>query len=732
MPEAITLLIQIALAILGGTVTTGILVFYKKVRKNRSLVFSWLLYVFFNFWAFNAGRSLLLCGDRILAYSKDKYLLPLDVFLTVGAAAFVCYTKEREKDGRAACKAVSCTILLLFYAACFLRGIIRYENLNAAVYDTFLPGRTACIGLVVLIGWLLYEKTGFLFDKRTGEGYFKKQKFGLEISVAGLVIVTFFLCPTFETLLTNMDEFSFSLSSVWYRFILVGILGWGAGICFLLLLSEKKRKVFLATAWILSIGAYLQGMFLNNRLFLMDGKRMEWSDPFKLGNLSVWCAVCVILAGVCLWLKNARWKLMTMVSAALCLMQTIGVLSLIPSYNTGAGQETDIDRNYLSTQGLFEVASEENVIIIVPDTFDVDYMDEILAQHPDFLEPLKGFTYFPDMVSQFPRTTPSISYMLTEEEYFYEIPQSEYADTAFSGCSFWKQLQENGYQYYFFEYERDTIGGSVLKSAANFVEQGTVIDKRISTAGCAETMLRIGNYRLFPYFLKDYYIYTSGDVNRLIIKERTLAIPIYEADDVGYYQELKRNGLKVAEEDRALRFIHMDGAHSPYTMNEFGERVREEDSSRMQQCMGSMNIVYEYLECLQEIGAYEQSTIIITADHGENYMSEQLEQNTNPILFIKPYGVGADWELRISDVYASQNDLLPTICAALGLQYDINWGMDLLDTRGMDKERVRYHYYTVVENTVQTKVRTYKITGSSLDFNNWEATDEYREFGKYH
>ena len=91
MPEAITLLIQIALAILGGIVTTGILVFYKKVRKNRSLVFSWLLYVFFNFWAFNAGRSLLLCGDRILAYSKDKYLLPLVVFMKLWDDGFVCY-----------------------------------------------------------------------------------------------------------------------------------------------------------------------------------------------------------------------------------------------------------------------------------------------------------------------------------------------------------------------------------------------------------------------------------------------------------------------------------------------------------------------------------------------------------------------------------------------------------------------------------------------------------------
>ncbi|MCM1182516.1 MAG: sulfatase-like hydrolase/transferase [Roseburia sp.] len=723
MPEAITLAVQIALAVFGGTVTTGILVFYKKVRKDGFLFASWLLYAFSYFWVFNAARSLLLCGDRILAYSVDKYLLPTDLLLLAGAVAFVCCTAEEEKESRTALKAVPCMALFLYYAACLISGIVRYGNLNAAVYDTFLLGRTTCLGAAVLIGRLLY--------KRIREADFKKQKYGLEISVSALVVVTFFLCPTFETLLTNMREFSFSLSAVWHRFILVGVGVWGAGVGFLLLLGERKRRVFLSAAWILSIAGYLQGMLLNNRLFLMDGKRMEWSDRLKLGNLLAWCVLCVLLAGLCLWLKTAGRKLMTMVSVVLCLMQTIGIVSLLPSYSAEAGREDDIDRNYLSTQGLFEVASEENVIIIVPDTFDVDYMDEILAQYPDFLEPLKGFIYFPDMVSQFPRTTPSITYMLTEEEYFYEIPQSEYADAAFSQCAFWRQLQEKGWQYYFFEYERDTIGGSVLKNAANFVEQGTVIDKRISTPGCAETMLRIGNYRLLPYFLKEYYIYTSADINRLIIRERVLEVPIYEADDARHWQELKRTGLKVAEEDRALRFIHMDGAHSPYNMNEFGERVREEDNSRMQQCMGSMNFIYEYLKELQETGAYEQSMIIITADHGENYMSEQLEQNTNPVLFIKPFGAGADRELRISDVYASQNDLLPTVCAALGLQYDTAWGLNLSDTRGADKERVRYHYYTVVEDTVQTKVRTYKITGSSLDFKNWEATEEYREFGKY-
>lgn len=731
MSEAITLLIQAALAVLGGTAAIGILIFHKKVQKEWSLIFSWILYVFFIFWIFNAARCLLLYHDRILTYAKDKNLLIADVLLTAGAAVFLSCTKDSQTRGREAVRAIPCAVLFLYYAVCFIRYTMRYANVNAAVYRLLLPGRTACLGLAVLAGWLFYEKVRQLWTGRR-IGTAAKRGYGLEISVVSLVIVTFFLCPTFETVLTNMNELSFSLGSVWYRFILLGLLGWGAGAGVLLLLNEKKRKVFTLAAWVVSIGAYLQGMFLNGRLFLMDGKRMEWTAGLKIGNLLIWCVIGAALAGLCLRLKASGRKLIMTVSAALCLMQMIGVLSLLPSYKPDEGREKESCQNYLSAQGLYEVASEENVIIFVLDTFDVDYMDGILAWDSDFLEPLKGFIWFRDTVSRYSRTFPSIPYMLTEEDYFYEIPRSEYVNTAFSQCALWQQLEANGYQYYLFEAEEDIIGDSVLRGAANFVEQGTVIDRQISTAGCAEIMLRIGNYRLLPYFLKEYYIYTSGMLNHLAVEESVFDIPIYEEDDAQQYQGLRRNGLKVSEEGRALRFIHMNGAHAPYNMNKNGERVREDEGSLIQQCIGSMNFVYDYLECLQETGVYEQTTIIITADHGESYVSEQLEQNTNPILFIKPRGADADRELQLSDVYASQEDLLPTVCAQLGLRYDTGEGMNLLDTQGADKERVRYHYYSVVENTIQTKARTYKITGNSLDFKNWEATDEYHEFGQYY
>lgn len=111
-------------------------------------------------------------------------------------------------------------------------------------------------------------------------------------------------------------------------------------------------------------------------------------------------------------------------------------------------------------------------------------------------------------------------------------------------------------------------------------------------------------------------------------------------------------------------------------------------------------------------------------------MSELLSQNTNPVLFIKPINSNKEG-LKISDVMASQNDILITIANQLQIDYETIDGIGLLNPQGLDQKRTRYHYFAVVENTEQTKTRTYEINGTSLDFANWKATDEYHEFQYY-
>lgn len=721
MSEAVSLTVTLLFVVLGGTAATVILGKKKRFHGGTDTIFMWLFHCYFEFLMINGFRVLLLQGSRILSYSDDIFLLFFDILLLAAGILFLYYGNQYrpENDNKAK---YFIGILLLCYVILFISAYLQYHNINAAIYSLLQPKKNLYIGILAIACRIL--------SYRSCQGI-RKTGLGTQEAVVSLFVVTMLISPVVETYLTNTKEFSFSFRQIWYKyFICIALIWIGISIIYVLL-QGKVKEICLFLLWSFSVCAYFQGMFFNSRLFLMEGKASDWNFGTKFANLMIWCVLFLILRVFYGKLRENGRKLLLYSSLALCIMQLAGAISLIPN-GINQGNKNEIASNYLSEKGLYEAAKKDNIIIFVLDTYDVDFLQEVLEERPEFLQPLKGFTYFPDTVSQFSRTFPSIPYMLTEEVYFYEQPLNQYVDSAFEKCSFWKQINEKGYQMYFYEEDEDHIGETVRRAAANFVEEGHLIHEKISFSGCMEAAVRIGNYRLLPYALKEYYSYTSGTINDMVVEKREWDFPAFVSDDAEVYRKFQEEGIRIAQEDKALRFIHLNGAHAPYTMTEDGTRAEKEMGTAIGQYIGSMNLVYDYIKELQRLGLYEQSTIIITADHGENYVAEELEQNTNPILFIKPSGEGTEKEMQVSDIYASQNDLLPTISALYDMDYDESWGLDLFSAKGKDKERTRYHYYAVVENGLQTKTRTYEIKGSSLDFDNWHATDEYHEFGEYY
>jgi len=82
-------------------------------------------------------------------------------------------------------------------------------------------------------------------------------------------LVTVFVYPFAETLLVNRSEFSFKIS---------GVTGYAAGAVLFIYLALalagmllKQKEVYTFALFALTVAAYLQQMFMNGELFLMDG-----------------------------------------------------------------------------------------------------------------------------------------------------------------------------------------------------------------------------------------------------------------------------------------------------------------------------------------------------------------------------------------------------------------------------------------------------------------------------
>ncbi len=696
------------------------------LRRRASILDKCILFAVDSFGMYCimcVGRMIFLRTGMFYSYTQDIRLLIIDILMGMtGAVLLPKITPYIARPEKGSTVRVAPVCIVITFAGALLYQYVNYRNFNSALYHCLLPEAISVVGLMVWMEISLISRA-----IRKGMDVDRRRRWDqLSVTVTSAFVITAFEYPFLEIFLSNSTEFSFTIRDMIPYFILF------LAIVFLITMTVLNHLSGRIWEWTVlgicsfTLAAYVQALFLNRQLFLMDGVNREWAVGFKVLNLLVWAGLTTgvfILRHFC----KGSWKgVVKFGSIAIALMQIAGGFSLIIS--NGGHFEARKETDYFATEGLYEVAAEDNVIVFVLDKYDEKYMQEVLAKEPDFLEPLKGFVGFPDTVAQFSRTYPAITYMLTNRTFF-DVPAGQrYIDWAFEDCTFWRALTEKDFQLYFYEEETSYIGESVQKQACNYVQQGEILKREISLTGCIRSIHTVNCYRIMPYFVKDYYRYTEDTINDLVISDKVWKQEQYEMDDADIKERLDQSGLTINDDRKAFRFIHMFGAHPPYSMDREGNRVGESKDLSIDQYMGSMQIVYNYLEELRRLGLYENATIIITADHGDNFENGAvLPEKVNIILYVKPKG-SAEEPLRYSEAYASQCDLLPTLAGEVGIAAEDGQGIDLLSSEAYNQERERFHYFHVVENMKQIAVRTYRIKGSSLDFNNWIATDEYNDF----
>lgn len=103
------------------------------------------------------------------------------------------------------------------------------------------------------------------------------------------------------------------------------------------------------------------------------------------------------------------------------------------------------DNGYtLTGEGRFEVAPKNNTLLFVFDSSESAYFNEVLEMFPDVYDAFSGFTYYPNSISVYSRTYPSVIYMLTGEKCYFDKPPAEYIQEAYERGTMLKDLNEAG------------------------------------------------------------------------------------------------------------------------------------------------------------------------------------------------------------------------------------------------------------------------------------------------
>lgn len=574
-----------------------------------------------------------------------------------------------------------------------------------------------------------------------------KRSYGKRLLTAALaslaLVFTVFVFGPFEIYLGNQSFFTFAFEDLLWPIVFAGA---GLFVVLAVLLSLLRGKIYnyaVSFVFSMAVGLYVQGNFLNVDHGSLDGTSIIWQDYQSAAFLGMlfWGLLIIAPLVVQYFSRKLWWRVVTFGSVLVIGVQAVALTVLcVDTHLLNVGTEN----GYLTRTGIYEVAEQKNVIVFMLDRFDKTYADHQLEGYSDskitktpdpvITEGLRGFTYYENFTGSYTYTFPSVTYLLTGIPTDYTTPVMDYFEKAWTDTPFLSDIRAAGYDCRVYS-EVTYIGGSSEFMHEEADNLGAPTGK-IPAGNILSAMYGLSAYRYLPEIMKPYFHTYTGDISYgYIYGDEEGNVP-YAVDDVRFREDLLRNGLTVNPASKGVfLFYHLQGSHDPFVMNGKGEKTtfRSFEEGRFEQTRGNLRTVMAYIEMLKELGVYDDTTIIITADHGYTGRYTELNHERVLSLFIKPAGADTTVPLQRSQKQICQDNLRASITSYFGLldenRVDENGNIvDKLGHRpieliGEDEELVRYFRMSAVDKKKKFRdynLITYKITGDANDFANWE------------
>ena len=512
-------------------------------------------------------------------------------------------------------------------------------------------------------------------------------------SVFPLIAFMFSLCffATADLYLANYNEFWFTYMDMWSVFAEIFVLFLLLG---LLVFRRMEGISLYIGAWFygLNIVFLLQGKMLPYDYGQLNGERIDWSSfglrPFY--NTMLWIIIPIIFVLLAAWRKEKAAMIMRNIAFMILIVQVISLLFLVREHRS---MEKDTVNGYISTENEFSISSGQNTIVLLLDAFDAELIMELQQRYQDEVEDtFKDFTFYHNTLGASGNTLNSVPVYLSGMVNSESLDYNEYMKKAYTESPLIKELSENDYNagFYVSTYLVDPV---IRKAADNYKIEQIKVKNQL---GIGIKFLQLVGFKYSPHILKRFFwLYTEEFNNLKNVEEND----IYNTNNFVFYDKLCNEGFDILSDEKCFRYYHIDGTHVPYNMNEECDYVEnEEDVSLLDQARGCMKIVREFVSDLKSAGVYDNTAIIIMADHGWVYHDHQ-----NPLFMVKQRKESKPVE--VSEMPLSYLDVADILCDLLK-----NERIDLNDYR-----REKRYYYDVTEIKGITTQTEYLVTGAAYD-----------------
>ncbi len=509
----------------------------------------------------------------------------------------------------------------------------------------------------------------------------KDSKLVASISVAFFVAFTIGIYAPVSIYCANVNEYWYTLRMIWYVPAIVFVVTLGISFCFMYFLQGLLHDVATGLMFAVGLCFYLQGNFLHITVGIFDGSHIDWSvyRGQMIVNALIWCFIVLSVTTLCAVKPLLLGKISGYASLVLSVMQIISLVFLLTPVIAKQGMSVSMEPVF-SSEGLYDIG-DDNIIVLIVDVWDEQYMDYVLHEMKDVNEIFDGFEFYDNFTSEYNCTNYSFaSSLVTGEHYHNEKDLGEWVEDKSVKRLYFDELTDKGYDVSIYTEAMRCFPERVRKMTTNYRE----IPKRFyNMRTCFAILYRTAGCVYFPDVVKPYIWLDDVEIANTATTDGSI-IPYNDAN--GYFkEELDKNGITVREKTKEYKMIHLRGVHEPFYVDDWGNAAPEHWDWKVT-AKGCTRILEDYFNWLKDAGVYDDSVIIVTGDHGYHHTYGVL---SNPAFLIKYKD--SHGAVKINSNEAGLVNFAATIADLAGVEDTTPYGVSVSDIDENTKF-ARYYY----------------------------------------
>lgn len=533
----------------------------------------------------------------------------------------------------------------------------------------------------------LVHRDNSLIDNKKSSNFLQEFMPGILLALASSVL---FLYAPLEIFFSNIADLWFDFPLIILP-LLIAIIVSFIGLSFLLFvtyrINKKIYRFLIYLGHVLLITTFIQGNFLVESLPVLDGSKIIWSN-YKLQMVESAALLVIISALYYLLIKKISLKSFVKLSSIFSLLMILIMSTVLIVTGIATNGFAKKDMMWLTSDKQYVMSQDKNLIVMIVDATDATYFKKVINEYPELKETFEDFTFFTNTLSAYPYTQTSVPFILGSQWINDDETLEDYAKRNIENSALLNELQNKDYEIgiYTPNIRMEKVDTSKF---VNFQK----VEYGIKKKGFLKNIYKLSWFKYAPFYLKNLVNVDMDMFTKLRINKNKRNND-FDTENLAFYQNMQRSSIEKTTA-KQFKFIHFDGSHTPFQYDENLNLISTDDGDYKTAIRAAIKIVDTYLAMLKESGVYDNSAIIIMADHGYTVVDDPEHtahistDRQNPILLVK--GLGESHELYYNDAPIDFTDLPECYSRLLdGAQSD-----SVFDAKEGESRERQYDYYNL-------------------------------------